>query len=56
MEQLIPALVKVDWFGALGALTALLAAVAAVAAFIPGEEPERTLGRIVEFLSRFSRK
>ena len=56
METIIPQLLKIDWFGALGALTALLAAVAAVAAFIPGEEPERTLGRIVEFLSRFSRQ
>jgi hypothetical protein len=56
METLIPALLKIDWLGALGAITALLGAIAAVAAFIPGEEPERTLGRIVEFLSRFSRK
>lgn len=56
MEQLIPQLIKIDWLGALGAVTALLAAVAAVAAFIPGDEPERTLGRIVDFLSKFSRK
>jgi hypothetical protein len=56
METLIPALLKIDWLGALGAVTALLGAIAAVAAFIPGEEPERTLRRIVEFLSRFSRK
>jgi hypothetical protein len=56
METIIPALLKVDWLGALGAVTAALAAIAAVAAFIPGEEPERTLGRIVSFLSKFSRK
>lgn len=56
MEQLIPQLLKIDWLGALGAVTALLAAVAAVAAFIPGDEPERTLQKIVDLLSRFSRK
>jgi hypothetical protein len=56
METIIPQLLKIDWLAALGALTALLAAVAAVAAFIPGEEPERTLQKIVDFLSKFSRK
>jgi len=56
METIIPQLLKIDWLGALGALTALLAAVAAVATFIPGDEPERTLQKIVDFLSKFSRK
>jgi hypothetical protein len=56
METIIPALLKIDWLAALGALTALLAAVAAVASFIPGEEPERTLQKIVDFLSKFSKK
>ena len=56
METLIPALLKIDWLGALGAVTALLGAAAAVAAFIPGDEPERTLQQIVDFLSKFSRK
>ena len=56
METLIPQLLKIDWLGALGAVTALLAAGAAVAAFIPGDEPERTLQKIVDFLSKFSRK
>jgi hypothetical protein len=56
METIIPQLLKIDWLGALGALTALLAAVAAVATFIPGDEPEKTLQKIVDFLSKFSRK
>jgi len=56
MEQLIPQLLKIDWLGALGALTGLLAAVAAVATFIPGDEPEKTLQKIVDFLSKFSKK
>jgi hypothetical protein len=56
METIIPALLKIDWLSALGALTALLAAVAAVATFIPGDEPEKTLQKIVDFLSKFSKK
>jgi len=56
METIIPKLLKIDWLGALGAVTALLAAVAAVATFIPGDEPERTLQKIVDFLSNFSKK
>jgi hypothetical protein len=56
METIIPGLLKIDWLGALGALTALLAAVATVATFIPGDEPEKTLQKIVDFLSKFSKK
>jgi len=56
METIIPALLKVDWLGALGAITAALAAIAAVASFIPGDEPEKTLQKIVDFLSKFSKK
>jgi hypothetical protein len=56
METIIPALLKIDWLGALGALTAMLGAVAAVATFIPGDEPEKTLQKIVDFLSKFSKK
>jgi len=33
METLIPALLKIDWLGALGADTALLGTIADVAAF-----------------------
>lgn len=56
MQPIITTLLQIDWLGALGALTALLAAVAAVAAFIPGDEPESTLHKIVDFLSQFSKK
>jgi hypothetical protein len=56
METIIPALLKVDWLGALGAVTATLAAIAAVATFIPGDEPEKNLQKIVDFISKISRK
>jgi hypothetical protein len=56
MEQLIPTLLSVDWLGVLGAITALLTAVIAIASFIPGDQPEKALQAVVDFLSKFSRK
>jgi hypothetical protein len=56
MEQLIPTLLSVDWLGVLGAVTALLTAVIAIASFIPGDQPEKALQAVVDFLSKFSRK
>lgn len=56
MESIISTIVSQDWLAWLGALTALLTAVVAVAQLIPGDEPERTLTRIVDFLAKFSRK
>jgi hypothetical protein len=40
----------------LGALTALLGAAIAVATLFPGDEPEATLQKIVDFISKISRK
>ena len=40
----------------LGAITALLGAVIAIAQLIPGDEPEATLQRVVDFIAQFSRK
>ena len=56
METIIPALLKIDWLGVLGAVAALLTAVIAIASFIPGEQPEKSLQAVVDFLSKFSRK
>jgi hypothetical protein len=56
METIIPALLKVDWLGVIGAVTALLTAAIAVASFIPGDQPEKSLQAVVNFLSKFSRK
>lgn len=56
MEQLLAFIQSQDVFAWLGALVALLSAVIAVASLIPGDEPENTLQKVVDFLSKFSRK
>ena len=40
----------------LGTLTAVLTAAIAVATLFPGDEPEATLQKIVDFISKISRK
>jgi len=56
MNQLIAFIQSQDLFAWLGALTALLTAAIAICSLIPGDEPEATLTKVVQFLSRFSRK
>lgn len=56
MENLLSLIVSQDWLAWLGAITALLGAVIAIAQLIPGEQPEKSLQAIVDFLSKFSRK
>lgn len=56
MENIIHLIQNVDIFAWLGAITALLGAIIAVAQLIPGDEPERSLQRVVDFLAKFSRK
>lgn len=56
MDSIISFVTSQDWIAWLGAVTALLGAVIAVAQLIPGDEPEKTLGRVVDFLAKFSRK
>ena len=56
MEQLLAFVQSQDVFAWLGALTALLTAAIAVASLFPGDEPENTLQKVVDFLSKFSRK
>ena len=45
-----------NWQSYLGVVTAVLAAAIAVASVIPGDEPERTLQKIVDFIASISRK
>lgn len=56
MENIISFITNQDWIAWLGAVTALLGAVIAVAQLIPGDEPENTLQKVVDFLAKFSRK
>jgi len=44
------------WQQYVGIATAVLTAAIAVATVIPGDEPERTLQKIVDFISQISRK
>lgn len=56
METFINLIQNTDIFAWVGAITTLLGAVIAVAQLIPGDEPEKTLQRVVDFLAKFSRK
>jgi len=56
MNQILTFVQSQDVFAWVGALVALLTAVIAVASLIPGDEPEATLQKVVDFLSKFSRK
>jgi hypothetical protein len=56
MNQVLTFIQSQDIFAWLGALVALLSAVIAIASLIPGDEPEATLRKVVDFLSKFSRK
>lgn len=56
MENIIHLVQNVDLFAWIGAITALLTAVIAIAQLIPGDQPEATLQKVVDFLSKFSRK
>ena len=56
MSQILTFIQSQDVFAWVGALVALLSAVIAIASLIPGDEPEKTLQKVVDFLSKFSRK
>jgi len=45
-----------NWQAYLGALSAVLVAAIAVASMIPGDQPERSLQLVVDFIARFSAK
>jgi len=45
-----------NWQAYLGVITAVPAAAIAVATLIPGDEPEKTLQKIVDFIAQVSRK
>lgn len=48
--------VAANWDGILGAVTALISAVIGISLLIPGEQPEKFLQSIVDFLAKFSKK
>lgn len=58
MEKIMPALswIIANYEAVLAALLSLLMAIIAIAMLIPGEQPEKTLQKIVDFLAKFSKK
>lgn len=45
-----------NWQNVLAALNALLLGVIAICVMIPGEQPEKFLQGVVDFIAKFSRK
>ena len=58
MEKLVNSAVWLNEHGAevVSAVIAMLSGLIAVFMLIPGDEPEATLQKIVDFLSKFSKK
>lgn len=58
MEKIMTALswIIANYEAILAALVSLLMAIIAIAMLIPGEQPEKTLQKIVDFLAKFSKK
>lgn len=54
--EIVQALLKIDWLSAIGAITTICTGVIAIATMIPGDQPEKFLGEVVDFLAKFSKK
>ncbi len=58
MESIVKAILWIvnNYQVVLTALVAFLSGIIAIALLIPGEQPEKTLQKIVDFLAKFSKK
>ena len=56
MKDLLPLLLSTDWLSLLGALTGVCTALVTFFALIPGDQPEKAIKGVANFLSKFSRK
>ena len=56
ITNLIQIVSQLNWLEILGAVTALLLALITIFEMIPGDQPEKTFRKVVEILTRFSRK
>lgn len=45
-----------DWLDVIGAATSVVAAAIAISLLIPGDEPEKTLKKVHDFLKKISNK
>jgi hypothetical protein len=55
-QLIIQTISGLNWLEIVGAVTTILLLLITVFEFVPGEEPERTLRKIVGFLAKVSRK
>jgi hypothetical protein len=56
ITNLLQIVSQLNWLEILGAVSGLLAALIVIFELIPGDEPERTLRKVVAILEKFSRK
>ena len=56
MDAIIGLITKIAWQDWIVAINALLIAIIGIALLIPGPEPERTIQKLVDFLTKFSKK
>ena len=54
--EIIEQVASFNWLETIGIVTTALVALIAFFELIPGEQPEKTLRKVVDFLTRFSRK
>ena len=56
INNIIQTVGQLNWLELIGAINGLLVALIAIFALIPGDQPEKTLRAIANFIGRFSRK
>jgi len=56
ISDLINTLTTTNWLQLVGAVTTLLLAAITIFEAVPGDQPEKSLRKIVTFLEKFSRK
>jgi hypothetical protein len=56
INNLIQVVSSLNWLEILGAVSGLLAALIVIFELIPGDQPEKALRMVADFLAKFSRK
>jgi hypothetical protein len=56
ISEIVSLIASLNWLEVVGAVTTILVGLIALFELIPGEQPEKTLRAIVNFIAKFSRK
>jgi len=56
ITNIIQVVSSLNWLEIMGAVSGLLAALIVIFELVPGDQPEKTLRSVVNFLAKFSRK